>query len=101
LKQIRITDGLEARPAGPVSNQRAKCGYSKDTIVALLLMGDLLVWAKLVTEDVNKALARLVERAPSWAINLMALGTITKERLDSFIHRSDGARAGTKERSAR
>src|SRR5579863_2665808 len=51
-------------------------------------MGDLLVRAKLVTEeDIAKALARLTEKGGRLGDNLVALGAITKERLESFLHR--------------
>jgi DNA polymerase III delta prime subunit len=51
-------------------------------------MGDLLVRAKLVTEeDVTKALERLTEKGGRLGDNLVALGAITRERLDSFLHR--------------
>jgi MoxR-like ATPase len=51
-------------------------------------MGDLLIRAKLVTEDdVAKALQRLTEQGGRLGDNLVALGAITQERLDSFLHR--------------
>ncbi|MGA7858976.1 MAG: hypothetical protein WCA11_13665 [Terracidiphilus sp.] len=51
-------------------------------------MGDLLIRAKLVTEDdVAKALARLTEKGGRLGDNLIALGAITQERLESFLHR--------------
>ena len=51
-------------------------------------MGDLLVRAKLVTEDdVTKALERLTEKGGRLGDNLVALGAITREKLDSFLHR--------------
>ncbi len=51
-------------------------------------MGDLLVRAKLVTEeDITKALERLTEKGGRLGDNLVALGAITREKLDSFLHR--------------
>ena len=51
-------------------------------------MGDLLVRAKLVTEeDVAKALERLTEKGGRLGDNLVALGVITREKLDAFLHR--------------
>lgn len=71
-----------------LSSQGAKCGHGEDTIATRLRMGDLLVRAKLVTEeDVTKALERLTEKGGRLGDNLVALGAITRERLDSFLHR--------------
>ena len=57
-------------------------------IATRLRLGDLLVRAKLVTEDdVAKALERLTTSGGRLGDNLVALGAITQERLDSFLHR--------------
>lgn len=51
-------------------------------------VGDLLVKAKLVTEkDVAKALERLKEQGGRLGDNLVAIGAITQERFNGFIHR--------------
>jgi len=51
-------------------------------------VGDLLVKAKLVTEqDVAKALERLKEQGGRLGDNLVAIGAITQERFNSFLHR--------------
>jgi hypothetical protein len=48
----------------------------------------LLIRAKLVTEDdVAKALERLTQRGGRLGDNLVALGAITQERLNAFLHR--------------
>lgn len=51
-------------------------------------MGDLLVQAKLVTEeDIARALDRLAECGGRLGDNLVAIGAIDQRTLDSFIHR--------------
>lgn len=51
-------------------------------------MGDLLIRAKLVTEeDVARALTRLAEQGGRLGDNLVALGAISRQRLDAFLHR--------------
>jgi DNA polymerase III delta prime subunit len=48
----------------------------------------LLVSAKLVTEDdVTKALARMTEHGGRLGDNLVAIGALTTERLNAFLHR--------------
>ena len=48
----------------------------------------MLIRAKLVTEDdVAKALERLTQRGGRLGDNLVALGAITQERLNAFLHR--------------
>jgi hypothetical protein len=52
-------------------------------------LGDLLIRAKLVTEqDVAKALERLSLCGGRLGENLVAIGAITKEQLESFLHRT-------------
>src|SRR5580658_5499499 len=51
-------------------------------------MGDLLVRAKLVTEeDIAKALVRLGEQGGRLGDNLVAIGAIEQKALDRFLHR--------------
>jgi hypothetical protein len=51
-------------------------------------LGDLLIAAKLVTtEHVSEALARQVGSGGRLGENLVAIGAITQEALDTFIHR--------------
>ncbi|WP_162601225.1 ATPase [Occallatibacter savannae] len=52
-------------------------------------MGDLLIRAKLVTEqDVQKALQRLSLCGGRLGENLVAIGAITNEQLEKFLHRT-------------
>src|SRR5215469_6994755 len=54
-----------------------------------LRLGDLLIRAKLVTErDIAMALERLSMHGGRLGDNLVALGAITQERLDAFVHRT-------------
>ncbi len=51
-------------------------------------LGDLLINAKLITEeDVARALVRLTEHGGRLGENLVALGAISQERLEAFMHR--------------
>ncbi len=60
----------------------------EDVIATRLRLGDLLIRAKLITEkDVAKALERLTVQGGRLGDNLVAIGAITQERLDSFLHR--------------
>ena len=53
-----------------------------------LRLGDLLIRAKLVTEeDVAKAVARIEVHGGRLGDNLVALGVIDQKTLDSFLHR--------------
>jgi hypothetical protein len=53
-----------------------------------LRLGDLLINAKLVTEqDVTKALERLTEKGGRLGDNLIAIGAITQEKFNAFLHR--------------
>jgi hypothetical protein len=53
-----------------------------------LRLGDLLIRAKLVTEDdVAKAVARIEEHGGRLGDNLVALGVIDQKTLDTFLHR--------------
>jgi hypothetical protein len=53
-----------------------------------LRLGDLLVSAKLVTDDdIAKALARMTDHGGRLGDNLVAIGAITQEKLNAFLHR--------------
>jgi len=53
-----------------------------------LRLGDLMIRAKLVTEeDVANAVARIAEHGGRLGDNLVAMGLITQEVLEAFIHR--------------
>ena len=59
------------------------------TISARLRLGDLLVRAKLVTEmDIAKALERLSMCGGRLGDNLVAIGAISKDTLEKFVHRT-------------
>ena len=59
------------------------------TISARLRLGDLLVRAKLVTEmDIAKALERLSMCGGRLGDNLIAIGAISKDTLEKFVHRT-------------
>jgi hypothetical protein len=73
--------------AHPDANASGK--FQEDTISARLRLGDLLIRAKLVTEqDVAKALERLAIQGGRLGDNLVANGAITQEALDAFLHRT-------------
>jgi hypothetical protein len=62
--------------------------FREDVIATRLRLGDLLILAKLVTEDdVARALARLQEHGGRLGDNLVAIGAITQEKLNHFLHR--------------
>jgi hypothetical protein len=65
-------------------------GYEGEgTISTRLRLGDLLIRAKLVTEqDVAKALQRLSLCGGRLGENLIAIGALTKEQLEQFLHRT-------------
>ena len=64
------------------------CGGLEGAINTRLRLGDLLIRAKLVTEQqVAEALTRLKSSGGRLGDNLVAIGAITQERLDAFIHR--------------
>src|ERR1700722_17778731 len=66
---------------------RKVCG--RKAISTQLRLGDLLIRAKLVTElDVAKALERLSMVGGRLGDNLVAIGAISKEKLESFVHRT-------------
>ncbi len=51
-------------------------------------LGDLLVAARLVTEeDIAKALVRMKEHSGRLGDNLIAIGAITQDRFNAFLHR--------------
>ena len=63
--------------------------YRKEDVIGTRLrVGDLLIRAKLVTEeDVARALVRLAEHGGRLGDNLVAIGALDKKALDSFLHR--------------
>lgn len=61
----------------------------EEAISTRLRLGDLLIRAKLVTElDVAKALERLSMVGGRLGDNLVAIGAITREQLEKFVHRT-------------
>ncbi len=61
----------------------------EDTISTRLRLGDLLIRAKLVTEqDVAKALERLATNGGRLGDNLVAIGAIKQDVLNNFLHRT-------------
>src|SRR6266568_1175606 len=68
---------------------RVSSSIQEGIISARLRLGDLLIRAKLVTEqDVARALERLTIHGGRLGDNLVALGAIQQETLDSFLHRT-------------
>jgi hypothetical protein len=64
------------------------CWDREDVISARLRLGDLLINAKLITEqDVAKALERLTVQGGRLGDNLIAIGAITQEKFNAFLHR--------------
>jgi hypothetical protein len=62
--------------------------FRRNVIATRLRLGDLLIGAKFVTEeDVAKALVRLTEHGGRLGDNLVAIGALTQERLNTFLHR--------------
>ena len=60
----------------------------EEVIATRLRLGDLLVSAKLVTEDdVTKALVRLTEHGGRLGDNLVAIGALSQDKLNGFLHR--------------
>jgi hypothetical protein len=73
------------------AKQIAQFGEVKGATISStrLRLGDLLVRAKLVTEmDIAKALERLSMCGGRLGDNLVAMGAISKETLESFVHRT-------------
>ena len=67
---------------------RSRCHRREGTIGTRLRLGDLLVRAGLVTdEDVARALERLGEYGGRLGDNLVAMGAISQQKLDAFLHR--------------
>ncbi|HVZ83790.1 MAG TPA: hypothetical protein VG893_08945 [Terracidiphilus sp.] len=63
-------------------------GIGEGVIGTRLRLGDLLVQAKLVTEqDIARALERLTAQGGRLGDNLVAIGAITHEKLNAFMHR--------------
>ncbi|HKO14045.1 MAG TPA: hypothetical protein VJV22_18900 [Acidobacteriaceae bacterium] len=61
--------------------------FQEDVIATRLQLGDLLVQARLVTvEDVSKALERQISQGGRLGENLVAIGALTQEALDGFLH---------------
>ncbi len=62
--------------------------FGEEAIATRLRLGDLLVRAKLVTEqDVARALERLTAQGGRLGDNLVAIGAIKQEQLNAFLHR--------------
>jgi hypothetical protein len=67
----------------------ARTGSREDTINTRLRLGDLLIRAKLVTEqDVAKALQRLAIHGGRLGDNLVAIGVLDERVLNEFLHRT-------------
>jgi len=63
--------------------------FGEDTISTRLRLGDLLIRAKLVTEqDVARALERLATHGGRLGENLVAIGALKQEVLEGFMHRT-------------
>lgn len=61
--------------------------FQEDVIATRLQLGDLLVQARLVTvEDVSKALERQISQGGRLGENLVAIGALTQNALDAFLH---------------
>jgi hypothetical protein len=61
--------------------------FQEDVIATRLQLGDLLVQAKLVTvDDIAKALERQAIHGGRLGENLVAMGVLTEEALDAFLH---------------
>jgi len=74
---------------GPHSSPAAGTEFTEDTISTRLRLGDLLIRAKLVTEqDVAKALERLKINGGRLGDNLVAIGALKPEALENFLHRT-------------
>ena len=77
FKELRVFEEIPQAPKGRV------------TISTHLRLGDLLIRAKLVTEqDVAKALQRLSLCGGRLGENLVAIGALTKDQLEKFLHRT-------------
>lgn len=75
-----------ARGALP-NRTTAQTRFQEDVIATRLRLGDLLVQAKLVTvKDVSTALERQVSQGGRLGENLVSLGALTQNALDSFLH---------------
>jgi hypothetical protein len=79
----------EAGPARPALRFPDPVQVSGEEVIATRLrLGDLLILARVVTEDdVAKALVRLQERGGRLGDNLVAIGALTQEKLNTFLHR--------------
>src|ERR1019366_5505562 len=72
-------------------NQDEDCSRREDAISVRMRLGDLLVRAKLVTEeDVAKALDRQEAHGGRLGDNLVGIGAIDMRALDAFLHRIAG-----------
>ena len=61
----------------------------EDVIAVRLELGHLLVRAKLITvEQMNEALARQAKEGGRFGDHLVALGHMSREKLDAFIHKT-------------
>ena len=74
--------------SNPALNAEKECRQREGIIATRLRLGDLLVRAKLVTEDqIAEALERLQRVGGRLGDNLVALGAIDYKTLDAFLHR--------------
>ena len=72
-----------------IQDEQFRAVKREGSISTRLRLGDLLIRAKLVTEqDVAKALARLSLCGGRLGENLVAIGAITQDKLESFLHRT-------------
>ena len=77
-----------AERINPPTHTEKDCWDREDVISARLRLGDLLINAKLITEqDVAKALERLTVQGGRLGDNLIAIGAITQEKFNAFLHR--------------
>ena len=82
LTEPRVFSSTDIPLAAPQGRDR------EDAIGTRLRLGDLLINAKLITEqDVAKALERLTVEGGRLGDNLIAIGAITQEKFNAFLHR--------------
>jgi hypothetical protein len=75
---------LPVRGASPTRQHKP---FQEDVIPTRLQLGDLLVQARLVTaEDIAQALERQAGEGGRLGENLVAMGALTAEALDAFLH---------------
>jgi hypothetical protein len=82
-------DGLSIRLDGRRSRHRlgSANSFQEDVIATRLQLGDLLVQARLATaDDIAKALERQATHGGRLGENLVALGVLSADTLDAFLH---------------